>query len=554
MILDIAGATAHTAGMGPELAPSALIERLRDDLGHRRIAEGIATLRGAEPLLQTISAGPGWGVVVGLLAQWIDAGFDRTPLLRCLVARFPRDDRSQLSVMDYLHLRMAEAKLSMADEDFTAAVQCLSALQSFENQVADRELLAIANFWLGRCYRRMGRYGEALQYTGRAEALAVACGYPEMAAIVQVTRSWLAFQRGKFQEANTLLRQAEAALNPTGDYLNRGNIQSAYGRIARRQGNYDRALEAFERAIAEYRTGGGGHLQLARTLLNLAFVERLIALDAQRNLDRAAQSRRAATPGPPESVREERTRIETIRLSAWDHLDEAYAIYSRAQSHRGVAGVHVNRGYLCLDAGDLERAASEATEAFSHGAARADAIVMARARTLQCIVENTAMEEQLGDCVRHRESAEAFARDAVMFAGKTENRRLLARAYVWQGLTFTVPPADLEAARRCCEQAMALLQPEGLERQYSWDDLELLRARVLRAQPVESVLRAWSAGIVENTTFQQMTEEFARIVIPKIWEREGRKISKVAERLSISPKKVRRILHSAGVSERHREG
>jgi len=60
-------------------------------------------------------------------------------------------------------------------------------------------------------------------------------------------------------------------------------------------------------------------------------------------------------------------------------------------------------------------------------------------------------------------------------------------------------------------------------------------------------LRAWSAGIAENITFQQMTEEFARIVIPKVWEREGRKISRVAEKLSISPKKVRRILHSAGV-------
>ena len=47
-----------------------------------------------------------------------------------------------------------------------------------------------------------------------------------------------------------------------------------------------------------------------------------------------------------------------------------------------------------------------------------------------------------------------------------------------------------------------------------------------------------------------MTEEFARIIIPKVWEREGRKVSKVAEKLSISPKKVRRILHSAGVSER----
>jgi hypothetical protein len=36
------------------------------------------------------------------------------------------------------------------------------------------------------------------------------------------------------------------------------------------------------------------------------------------------------------------------------------------------------------------------------------------------------------------------------------------------------------------------------------------------------------------------------MVIPKVWEREGRKVSRVAEKLSISPKKVRRILHSIG--------
>ena len=52
--------------------------------------------------------------------------------------------------------------------------------------------------------------------------------------------------------------------------------------------------------------------------------------------------------------------------------------------------------------------------------------------------------------------------------------------------------------------------------------------------------------MVDNRTFQQLTEEFARIVIPKVWEREGRKVSRVAEKLSISPKKVRRILHSRG--------
>jgi hypothetical protein len=42
-----------------------------------------------------------------------------------------------------------------------------------------------------------------------------------------------------------------------------------------------------------------------------------------------------------------------------------------------------------------------------------------------------------------------------------------------------------------------------------------------------------------------LLSEFARPVIPpvipKVWEREGRKVSRVAEKLSMSPKKVRRI-------------
>jgi DNA-binding NtrC family response regulator len=94
---------------------------------------------------------------------------------------------------------------------------------------------------------------------------------------------------------------------------------------------------------------------------------------------------------------------------------------------------------------------------------------------------------------------------------------------------------------------MALLQPDATERQYVWDDLETLKSKVLHARPLDPILRAWSAGVVEDKSFSQLTEEFARMVIPKVWEREGRKISRVAEKLSISPKKVRRILHSAGM-------
>lgn len=539
--------------MGPQAEPAALLAQLRDDLGFRRIKQGICRLESIRPFIETLPPQHPSGVLLGLVAQWVDAGFGTPALLERLLQRFPPAMRASLPLLDYLHVRMAEGVLAMEQEDFDAAIGHFTLVQSLEEAAGDPELVAIASFWTGRCLRQMGRYDDALKYIERGEELALACGYREMAAIMQSARSWIAFQKGKLSEATALLHHAEEALAETDDLLSRGNIYSAYGRIARRQGRYERAVQCFERAIAEYRTGGEGQPQLARTLLNLAFVKRLLGLQAQKELDRMAASRRSARDepaSPAAAMPNQRLHIEQIRAESHAHLEEAMAIYSAHQNRRGIASVHLNRGFLHLDAGDLECSAGEAAEAFAHGHEKLDYIVMARARTLQCIVENAAVEEQLGNPAEHHESAETFAREAVTFAGHTQNRRLMARALTWQGLTLAADPSgDLEQARRCCEQAMGLLQPEGGERQYVWDDLETLKTRVLQARPIDAVLRAWSAGVVENQSFQEITEEFARIVIPKVWEREGRKVSRVAEKLSISPKKVRRILEAAGVSQ-----
>jgi tetratricopeptide (TPR) repeat protein len=540
--------------MGPEREPEPLLVCLRDDLGYRRIQQGFRRLDSIRSGLESLEPGPDAGVLVGLVAQWVDAGFAHHDLLRRVLSNFPKGLRPSLPLLDYLHLRMAEAAAAMDGEDFEGAAGHLRIVLSFQEEVDDIELLAIANFWMGRSLRKMGQYDEALRYTAQAEHLALSAGYLQMAAIMQVTMSWLAFQKGRLHEANALLHRAEEALVPTDDHPSLGNIQSAYGRIARRQGKYAEAVERFERAIAEFRYGDGDQLHLARTLLNLAFAQRLLAVREQRELDQVTAVRRgksAEAPAAADQGREQRLRIARIQEEAQLHLEEAAEIYARHQNHRGIAGVHINRGFLHLDAGDLECAAAEAAEGFAYGSGKSDYITMARARTLQCMVELAIIEEQLGDPARHREAAEAYARDAVTFAGRTENRRLLARAAVWQGLTFILLPADLEAARRCYEQAVALLQPEGAERQYVWEELETLKTRVLGVRPVDAALRAWSAGIIEGgRTFQQVTEEFARIVIPRVWEREERKVSRVAAKLSISPKKVRRILHAAGFNEK----
>jgi len=193
-------------------------------------------------------------------------------------------------------------------------------------------------------------------------------------------------------------------------------------------------------------------------------------------------------------------------------------------------------------------AEEKAKAAFLLGETRRDYILMARARLLQCMIGNARVEEGIGESTEpggHARLARDCAQEAVELATQTQNRRLLANAYVWQGLTFCNRFFDdPESARRCYDQATAL--SKGEQAGSAWDDFETLKTRVLRGGSVNPLLRAWSQGSVGDKTFQQISEQFAELVIPKVWEREGRKVSRVAARLSVSPKKVRRILSRVG--------
>src|ERR1017187_7666279 len=137
----------HTPDMDPQVEPAALLADLRDELGYRRIAQGYRTLERARPIIERLEPKPGSGVLVGLIAQWVDAGFDSPALLSGLLEKFPKTVRSALPLLDYLHLRMAEGVLAMADEDFERAAGEFLLVQRFEAEIEDRELLAIANFW-----------------------------------------------------------------------------------------------------------------------------------------------------------------------------------------------------------------------------------------------------------------------------------------------------------------------------------------------------------------------------------------------------------------------
>ncbi len=528
---------------------TALITQLREGLAFRRIDSGMQTLEENRALLAALDpTQENAAVLVGFVAQWVDIGFATPDLVRDLLRLFPKSCRACLPLLDYLHLRMAEGLVAMSEEEFEQAASHLQFVQSVE-EIRDAELPAIANFWIGRCLRKQGRYDDALTYTIKGKALALELGYTKMAAVMQVLESWLLFQKGKLKEAAAILREAEAGLSETDDFIARGNIHSAYGRIARRQGRYDRALEHFERAIDEYKRRDPQHANLARVLVNTALVKRLSARQIETSMDEdLARRRSGAMPEKGiEPSRGRRSQILRLRAEALAQLSEALGIYERHHNHRGIGSVYVNRGLLHADEGELDEASAEGATAFRHGEEKRDFILMARARMLQCSVENARLEEQIDeDAGRHSQLAHDFARDAVEYAQQTQNRRLLARALVWQGLTYCADsPPNRDDARRCYDAVTALLRPAGQE--YDWEDLETLKTKVLQAGRVDAALQEWSEGQTGDKTFQQITEEFAAIVIPRVWEREGRKISRVASSLCISPKKVRRILQAAGL-------
>jgi tetratricopeptide (TPR) repeat protein len=568
-----------TGGRRATLANPAIdaefLSQLQQHVAAREIERGIACLRAHQDLIAHLD--PCQGNAARLVAQfaiWTDIGFAGPPMHE-LLKRFARSarigngatapitPRSRLSLSDYICLRLAEGMAAMSEEAMEAAIGHFDFVLSLGDELDDPFLLAIVYFWKGRCLRRRGEYDEALIYTGKGRDLALGLGHPRMAAVMQVLEGWILFQQGKWKEAVRISQAAERVLGETDDYVTLGNLQSFYGRMARREGRFDKAIEFFESAIRHYGKRDPRHANLARSLANMALAKRGIALQLQRRIDREVKrnvQRRRKTPtsrsrgdgndGKASPSRQDyRGRLAKLRREALEHLDAARAIYQQRPNHHGAGTVYLNAAYIHLDSGDYQRAEEEAASAYEVAQEKQDYILMGRARILQCMIENGKVEEEIGggaDPGRHARRAFEFSREAIDLAKHTQHHLLLANAHLWQGLTqcnsfFDNPEAGRESydlARASC----GTNQPDA----NMWQDLQTLGAKILHKGSVHPALKAWSQGAVGEKTFRQISDEFAEIVIARVWEREGRKVSRVASRLSISPKKVRRILARVG--------
>jgi len=529
-----------------------LVTRLREDVVQRRIGSSIEWFRThRDSLLSLDPDQKNAAAFVGYLSQWVDMGYGDAAIVRELLDRFPKAKRATLPLCDYIHLELAEGMVASAEEETEKAIARFNVIVNLgEEAVADKQLLSLAYFWKGRCHRKQGEYDSALIHTRKGRELALELGYRRMAAVMQVLASWLCFQKERLAEAVQDLEEAEAVLLETDDSVTLGNIQSGYGRIALREARYEQALDHFARAIEWYRQRDPRHRNLARSLANMAYVKRLTAIRLEQKIDEEAKRRRKA-PAPasdvPAGSATSRQRIEQLRAEVFSNLAQAEEIYRALNHHRGWGTVHIERALLYLDIGDVERAGTEAALAHQLGSEKKDNILTGRARIVQSMIESSKYEEGLNaDPAAHAQRAQDFAREALTCAQHTENRHLLARAYICQGMVFANDFFNnTDAARECCDRAAEFLTPGVHDR--LWEELQALKARVLRGGGVDVMLRKWSQGETEDQTFQQLTERFAEIIIPKVWEREGRKVSRVAAKLSISPKKVRRILSALGL-------
>ncbi|HLW82591.1 MAG TPA: tetratricopeptide repeat protein [Candidatus Acidoferrales bacterium] len=540
--------------------PDPLISQLRHDLVFRRIQSGFSAISANRACFNSISPEQkNAAVLLGSLAQWVDIGFDSPQLIKKLLKRFPKGLRSQMSLADYVHLCMAEGFVAMQQEEFEQAICHFQVALSLESEIGNKELVAIANFSIGRCHRRAGRYRDALTYVVRGKKLALELQYPVMAAVMQIVEAWIAFQEERNDAAMRILKESEQVLSSTDDYVSRGNIQSAFGRIARRQGKYQQALQYFESAINEYNRLDPRHRNVARSLVNIASAKRLIALQLRARIDSEAARWQRRGNGKPRSEalaknsrNGNRASLDRLHREGLAHLADARKIYSGYHDHRGTGAAHINCGYLFLDQGNLDAAASEAETAYRVGEEKRDRILQARARILQSAIESARFEEGIDDGANSGHPAQAasdYAREALEFANATQSRRLVAKAYLT--LAHALSNGffnDLDAAHEYCDKAAELLCRQNQD--YVWRDLQDIKRKLVGSGKIDSALRQWSKGVVGEKSFQQISEDFAGILIPRVWKREGCKISRVAERLSISPKKIRRILRKAGLLNR----
>ena len=527
---------------------------LRDDVFWCRRTRALSWLEHRRNLLSSADpAHPNTPAMLACLVEWAQPGSSLVEALAELESRFPEAHRDRLPLVDYLFLRFSGAVLNflrgLPDRSDLAFVITVASAGCGGN-----DLLLLAHLRKAEMERKKGALEPALSHAKLAEKVALQSGYPALAAKSQALHALILLDSG-LQNPVELLGQADAARAASDDWLWRGRIQNGFGQIALQQGHYQSALDHLMSARDFFGRSEEPHSELGWAHFHLARAQRLMASRLARNIDAAAELRRRSRHSGmadrcPHS--HSRQQLEQLRSEACVALSRAEAVFHSIEELRALDSIILERAALSADCGDLQQATQLARESFLAGRRHNDALLMAQARQLESRIEKMYCEEGVGpDLTAHEQRAREYIKEALGFALQCEatpsvKRRLLAAVYVSEGLLllsefFNNP----EAARECCHSAGEYVNSS--ETGELWDEYQSLVARALHSGSIDMKLRKWSEGLAEGKPFQEITEEFAEVVIPAVWAREGKSTAHVVTKLSISPKKVRRILNRVGL-------
>jgi hypothetical protein len=531
------------------LIPDELIASLTDDANSRRIDCGTARVGGCSRILQNFNPSvSNAAAFLVVLARWCDIGDGGTGDVKRLVAMYDETLRSQLPVADYICLRLAEGMVAMKEEMLDKAIEDFDIVLKLADEKTAHGVLALANYWTGRCLRKRGNYDRALMHIRTGREIQLSHGHVQCAASMRVLESLTLMEKGEPKAAMEQLHVAETVLSQTDDFVTLGNIQSTYGRIFQAEGRYRQAIEYYSLAIEHFQKRGSKDGNVARAEVDASFARIQVLRQLRRNIEvcSSQQTKDSNRPAARTVLVKELWKIYELVLA---DLDRAALIYERLPNGRGLARVRLYRGYLHHIVGELDLAMRAATEAYIAAESKRDIILMSSARNLQCMVEEATVEEEIEGWADHALAAQDYAREAVELASGTQDRRLLARVHIWYGLTLS--NAFFNARDRAHEElqaAASYLDPSVPD--YILDDFQVLKKRLLENDTLDTKLSQWARGEIREKTFRQLEEDFADLVIPIAWRQEGRKVSRVAARFSISPRKVRRVLARLGYLEK----
>jgi tetratricopeptide (TPR) repeat protein len=511
------------------------IRHLRRAFAARNVSAGFAILDRLEAnKLWPRPGAEGSSAMLLLLAQWCDLGYRDLDFFLKYLKAFDKRNRRLMSVSDYLDLRLAEAYAQLSQGSAVEANKLLGALLDVHADTLPSHSLFLAWFWRARAQRAENAFNDALHSVRSAKEIVKQSGEQRLEAVTSIQESWLIFHRGERRQAHDLLDEAERVLKPTGHALSLGDIAAARGRYHRSAGDYTRALTFYEQAIHLYRSQAPRHPNLARALVNAAYVMRLQALTAQPSRSGKAL---AAT----------HERVLQIMHEAMQLLNAAREIYVSHHHEAGVGSVLIHMGHLQLESGDMDAATLEADAAFHMAEVRSNIVLKTRARILQAYVQMTRSEEQMESSwssISPSQYAVDLAEEAIELAKQTQNKRLMAAAQITRGLAATdLAQADWDLALRCASKASELLASE--ERDHLFSELTALRKKIAQSQSFDLTWRRWINGETDGKTYQQIEEDFAAVIIPQLWLKFGQNVSRVADHLKMSPKRVRRALRNA---------